>query len=350
MCKASYSICVGMAIVYWLALPLVALAEDSGSANMLYSRGVHAYFDGRTLQAELYLTQAVEANPNDPRPYFFRAMSQWRQGRQEQARDDMQIGAGIEARRPGRYAIGEALERVQGNGRLVLEEYRRDARLAEVVTRDELQRDRYEHTVRREPDVLRREVNISFEQLLELAESTHIAERGASSLSTGDPFVDDLDPAEPSAERVAQSAWIEGNTLDSQSPVSDTADIGNIPPGSKVKPSELFGILGRVVRRAAGGTPSEPTDDVQIGEDGNTFDFGFAPSDEEEDHADFGPDDPFGFQSQPVADESDPADNVEGEDEFFGDVGGQSEPELNETDDSEDDLFGIDDDDPFGGF
>ncbi len=56
------------------------------------------------------------------------ALSLLRQGRLDEARGDMLVGAQLEAQQPHRFAIGSALERVQGCDRLMLEEFRRNAR------------------------------------------------------------------------------------------------------------------------------------------------------------------------------------------------------------------------------
>jgi tetratricopeptide (TPR) repeat protein len=97
------------------------------SSNALYERGVQAYFAGRSSEAEMYLSQALKANPNDPRYYYFRALSLMRLGRTNEARGDMMVGAEVEALAGGRYPVGASLEFVQGANRLQLERYRRPA-------------------------------------------------------------------------------------------------------------------------------------------------------------------------------------------------------------------------------
>jgi hypothetical protein len=104
------------------------LANNFGAADELYGQGVQAFYDGRLMEANLLLCQAIAANELDPRFYYFRALSLLRMGNVDQARDDMRIGARLEARTQGRFAIGTALERVQGHDRLMLEAYRRQAR------------------------------------------------------------------------------------------------------------------------------------------------------------------------------------------------------------------------------
>ena len=61
------------------------------------------------------------------------ALTLLRQGRSDEARGDMLVGAALEAQQPRRYAIGAALERVQGGERLLLEGFRRNAHREAVV-------------------------------------------------------------------------------------------------------------------------------------------------------------------------------------------------------------------------
>lgn len=103
------------------------------SAAKLYEQGVNAYFAGQSSQAEQFLSEAIQWNPQDPRAYYFRALSLLRQGRTDEARVDMQVGASMEMQTPRRFAVGSALERVQGSSRLMLEQYRRSARRDAVV-------------------------------------------------------------------------------------------------------------------------------------------------------------------------------------------------------------------------
>jgi hypothetical protein len=103
-----------------------ARAQDP-QASKLYDQGVNAFFAGRLGQAESFLSNSIAFNSQDPRAYYFRALSLLRQGRVDQARGDMLVGATVEAQLPHRYAIGAALERVQGPNRLMLEEFRRNA-------------------------------------------------------------------------------------------------------------------------------------------------------------------------------------------------------------------------------
>jgi hypothetical protein len=109
-------------------------AQVSDMAGTLYSEGVDAFFAGQSDQAVASLSRSIGANPNDPRAFYFRALARLRAGDSDGARADMKAGAEVESRLPNRYAIGKALERVQGYDRLELEKYRRTARMNVVTT------------------------------------------------------------------------------------------------------------------------------------------------------------------------------------------------------------------------
>lgn len=120
----------GLIVAFVVLGPTALRAQDSDIAGTLYSQGVEAFFAGRSTEADAYLSRAIAINPDDPRAFYFRSLSRLREGRQAEAQADMQTGADIEARQPNRFAIGKALERVQGPARLLLEQYRWTARLS----------------------------------------------------------------------------------------------------------------------------------------------------------------------------------------------------------------------------
>jgi Tetratricopeptide repeat len=220
-----------------LSVGLVALApqalsgQQTSELNRLYGQGVNAYFAGRSSEAESSLSQALALEAEDPRIYYFRALSLLRLGRLDEARGDMMVGANIEARHPQRFAVGKALERVQGGHRLMLERYRREARSQQVALKPAQPSQR----IRREPPqakshdehVLRRRIVIPLDRLLgpggpepltaeELSQRTRRAlqtratppqpthEAARPIVTTDDPFRDD--PARPPAEEEAVTA------------------------------------------------------------------------------------------------------------------------------------------------
>jgi hypothetical protein len=119
---------IGLALAGAAVAPSSLNAQETSDLNRLYSQGVNAYFAGRSSEAESYLSQALSLEGNNPLIYYFRALSLMRMGRVDEARGDMMVGANIEAQAPQRFAVGRTLERVQGGHRLMLEQYRRQAR------------------------------------------------------------------------------------------------------------------------------------------------------------------------------------------------------------------------------
>lgn len=145
-----------------------ARAQNAPEMMATYGRGVHAYFNNQPYVAEELFSQVIGAGSTDPRVYYFRAMTYLRSGRQLAAEDDMRIGAALEANNPGnRYAIGKALERVQGPHRRTLEKFRQQARMDRLQNRQLQTRQRYEQLQQREPAVLRRNVSVPLDQLVE---------------------------------------------------------------------------------------------------------------------------------------------------------------------------------------
>jgi hypothetical protein len=123
-----YKFAASLIIACIVVVPLTARAQGSDVAGEFYSTGVEAYFRGSSAEAESLLSNVIRVDPKDPRAYYFRALSRIGQGREAEARSDMQIGAQVEARNPFRFDIGKTLERVQGPTRLLLEQYRSRAR------------------------------------------------------------------------------------------------------------------------------------------------------------------------------------------------------------------------------
>ncbi len=198
-------------------VPQVVFGQSWNEASRHYGQGVSAYFAGRSGEAEAALSRAIEINVSDPRPYYFRALGRLRSGRVDEARNDLRVGAALEAAQPNRYAVGTALQRVQGSHRLMLEQFRRQASTwaAEAATQRGAERD--QQITDRDPGALRQQVVIPLEELFrrggprplsaeELARraaassrptavAREPAERPASvNASDDDPFRDDAPP------------------------------------------------------------------------------------------------------------------------------------------------------------
>ena len=92
---------------------------------------MHAFYRGDYATAIDNFDRATGYGSLDPRVFYFRGVAKFRQGRSDEARFDFQYGAQLEARQ-GRTDVGRSLQRVQGQDRVVLEQYRRQAhRLAQ---------------------------------------------------------------------------------------------------------------------------------------------------------------------------------------------------------------------------
>jgi hypothetical protein len=150
-----------------MSVVMSAARAQGVDAAAFYSQGVHAYFAGQSAQAEANLNTALSVDPDDPRAYYFRALSLLRQGRRDEAKSDMQIGAALEAQQPNRFAVGAALQRVQGGDRLLLEQYRRDGQLAELRSRVERDQARYGQIRTRESEVTYQKATIPLGGLLQ---------------------------------------------------------------------------------------------------------------------------------------------------------------------------------------
>lgn len=111
-----------------LAAPAIALAmltsATAGPADVFYSRGVQAYYEGRYDRAESYFDRAVHYAPSEPRAYYFRGLARFELGRPEQAESDLRNGAVVEAGKGRAYRLGDALASTSGESRDLLDAVR----------------------------------------------------------------------------------------------------------------------------------------------------------------------------------------------------------------------------------
>jgi hypothetical protein len=156
----------GMATALLVMSPAL-FGEESNLAASAYGDGVNAYFSGNSAEAESLLAEAIQNTPHDPRPYYFRGLSLLRLGRAAEARREMAAGAAFEARASGRYPVGESLERVQGRDRLLLEEFRRQARAENSSLQTQRRRARYQQNAGGDAEVLRQQVAVPLEDLIQ---------------------------------------------------------------------------------------------------------------------------------------------------------------------------------------
>ncbi|MGQ9605848.1 MAG: hypothetical protein ACUVTW_06575 [Thermogutta sp.] len=131
-----------------------SFAQDAVLAYF-YGKAVHRYFARDYAGAFEYFNKAIENGSNDPRCYYFRGLTYLSLGREEEAREDFQQGAKMEMLDTSQVvSVSKALERIQGRTRLMIEEYREDARLQAMVEMENVRRARYEELKREEARVL----------------------------------------------------------------------------------------------------------------------------------------------------------------------------------------------------
>ena len=153
--------CLALACAVVLSSWGNAYAQDNEILTQLYGTGVHEFFAGNYKAAHDDLTSVIDRGTTDPRAYYFRAISYLKLGRPDEAKADMEKGAELESNDiDGAYNVGRALERVQGSGRLMLEKYRLEARLAAHARQQNADRQRYERSKSNELNVLRNRVNV----------------------------------------------------------------------------------------------------------------------------------------------------------------------------------------------
>lgn len=117
------------AMLPW-AMPMTVQAQ-SDVVEKLYGQGVHAYHSGMFEESLSAFDKAIELGTRDPRVYYYRGVTQSAVGNLEAAATDFSNAAQFEFASIGRfYSVGRALERVQGDVRMQIEEARQNARQA----------------------------------------------------------------------------------------------------------------------------------------------------------------------------------------------------------------------------
>ena len=147
----SLTLLVGGLAALWAA----SLHAQDAILGQLYGRGVHTFFSRDYAKAHQYLTKAIDGGSKDPRTHYFRGMAYLKLGRQEEAEMDFQKGAELESGDLDRfYNVAKSLERLQGRPRLLLEDYRIEARVAARQRAEQIHRARYEEIRRQEDSIV----------------------------------------------------------------------------------------------------------------------------------------------------------------------------------------------------
>lgn len=375
---------------------VTAIAQNSSEVTALYGRAVHAFFAGRTAEAEQMLTECIEAGSQDPRVYYFRGIARLQQCRDYEAEEDLRIGASLEARDPGmRYGIGNALQRIQGPERIALEKFRRAARVQRVQERRSLNQYRYEDLRIRESDVLHHGQPIPLEQMVEpsvevqrsgtvvptvpptqpVLEQPSIVEEPAAATETSDeglfgptevPAVEAPVTQQPAPAPATESDPF-GAAAEPAEPVEDPAPAEEAPaadddlfgPSDEPAPApveetpattdEATDPFGATEAPAAAGTPATPPQEVPA--DTTEADPFGAPADTEAAEAETTEEeltesetveDATEFPAEPAAAEPAPpeADEAAGEDPFGADASEGEAPAEDSTEAATEDPFG----------
>lgn len=321
---------VMIAFASWLA----ASTASAQSGDDDYARGVLAYFNGASHQAESLLTEALADDPEDPRAYYFRGLAKIRTGRSYEGEQDFRIGAAMEAGWTGRpIHMGRTLERVQGSDRLMLERIRSEARKGHKATRAANMHQRYQRTTDRGKEVIRSDFRLPLGTLTDAAHPDDLATLVlAQANSAGDPFADD--PVEKTPVPIDIPEPARG--------AMTTEDLGGVMSRvlGRLLPSPSIGFDGGDTRPFGPGANGMPGGEDPFGS-GSEDPFGGV--DEVDPFGSADEVDPFGSPAEEPMVEAPLEDDPFGSDSAdpFGDGGGMEEDPFGE---------GSSEEDPFGGF
>jgi len=119
--RAYQKFVVSVLVVFGLAISSLAASELSDSMQLFHQGDYENAYKG--------LTSLVQEDKQDARIYYYRGLISLRTGHRDAAARDFQLAMQLEAAGAGQ-GVGESLQRIQGQERLILEKYRTMARLA----------------------------------------------------------------------------------------------------------------------------------------------------------------------------------------------------------------------------
>jgi len=110
---------------------LVADTFVTDESDIIYGKGVHAFFDRNYEGAITILSDAEKLDSADPRPYYFLGLAYLRQQKTDRADHYFEKAAELEygGRAARDYAVAESLRRIQGDERLRIEKIRAEERV-----------------------------------------------------------------------------------------------------------------------------------------------------------------------------------------------------------------------------
>jgi tetratricopeptide (TPR) repeat protein len=212
-----------------------------------YGSGVHSFFAGDYAKAHEQLTAAIAGGSQDPRAFYFRGLAYLNLGRPAEATADFRKGAELESKDVNKFFdVGKSLERVQGAGRLELENYRVAARMTAYEQAERQRKARYEALQREESRVVREQSQGGAEEPGQVEpppapgdETDPFATPGEKPAAPGAKSGDETDPFAAPAEKPAEKP--------AAPPKADK------PAEKKEKKGSLIGGIGRAIEKGITG-------------------------------------------------------------------------------------------------
>ncbi|MDR1485197.1 MAG: hypothetical protein LBT09_10280 [Planctomycetaceae bacterium] len=181
---------VMVGVLFFICSGLAEIAADEftiiNESEILYGKGVHAFFDGNYKEAIEIFNKVEYLASEDPRPYFFAAIARYRLDADSADADKYFKKAAkleLEGRSFREYDVSDALRRIQGKERLHVERYRTQTKIEWQKTNSVRDNIRYGQQVEKDKKIVAG-VSKSF---------VGTAEFGASS---PDPFKNDKNNTE----------------------------------------------------------------------------------------------------------------------------------------------------------
>jgi hypothetical protein len=257
-----------------LAITIIASAvlgralADEFVLEQMYGSGVHAFNDGDLAAASDAFTAAIKGGTNDPRPYYFRALTFIRLGREQDAKLDFEKGAELEAVDAANVTlVSRSLERVQGRQRQMLEQFRTVVRAAALARKQSSDR-AVRQAIAQEEQSVRRKV-----QPLELPSNPDVSPSMSSSQQPSNN-VREVNPFEPNSPAPRENVQPEVNQFDAPAksmpkatpPVEDSP-FGEAPAKGATKPADSDNPFSDAPASAPKGNRPTPGDNSAGGAD-----------------------------------------------------------------------------------
>jgi hypothetical protein len=115
-----------------LAVCLNSALQAQDILEQMYGSGVHAFYSGRSDEAQEIFDEVINAGSQDPRVHYYRGLAQIQSqgGMIEAGMADFEQAAQLEVTSRTSANVARALQRIQGPTRIAIEKVRARARLA----------------------------------------------------------------------------------------------------------------------------------------------------------------------------------------------------------------------------